>query len=52
MLLDSAGVEAHATKQKRWPRLAFLTLIHASAARDTQQKNIGPVNYAGPSNKS
>jgi len=52
ILLDSAAAQHSPHKRNPWPRLAFPTLIHASAARDTQQKNKGPLNYAGPSNKS
>jgi hypothetical protein len=52
ILLDSTGSKHMPHKRKRPPRLAFLTVIHMSEAHDTQQKNSGPLNYAGPSNKS
>ena len=51
-LLDITRVGTHVTPPNRSPRLAFLTLIQPIGARDIQQKNGGPPNYAGLSNKS
>jgi len=51
-LPDSAGVKARATQPKQSPRLAFLMLTRTIGTGDTQQTNSGPLNYAGPSNKS
>jgi hypothetical protein len=50
-LLDITVVAVQAMPPKLSLRLAFRT-PSTSAARATQQTNRGPLNYAGPSNKS
>ena len=51
-LLDITRSRTHVTQPNRSPHLAFLTLIQSIGPRDTQQRNGGPLNYAGLSNKS
>ena len=51
-LLDIARSGTHVTQPNQPPCLAFLTLIQRIGACDTQQRNGGPPNYAGPSNTS